>query len=241
MAGRDELLGRPKQVAEVITRGASERVHVRNRGGHQGGHAQNVQECGAVCAQICTESRKCPGDTFGDREHLCRIRRRSPPGQTHGELHDGVAGSARTHRRGEMPPTFQPVADGRQSFMGGEPERAGGCTRVRCAQRAPTGARGWVTVRQDESRRARGACRCSAATGRHRGVRVQKWHETQRQGGGVAAMGAGVTLLALARVVVGACRAPRGTSRQQVAWTGEEGAMGWERGETAPGWKMQGR
>ena len=75
VAGRGEQLGLPKQVAEVITRGASERVQVRNRGGHQGGHAQNVQECGAVCAQICTETRKCPGDTFGDRHHLCRIRR----------------------------------------------------------------------------------------------------------------------------------------------------------------------
>ena len=109
MAGRSEQLGRPKQVAEGITRGVSERVQVRNRGGHQGGHAQNVQECGAVCAQICTETRKCPGDTFGDRHHLCRVHRRSAPGQTHFGLPDGAGGRVLALRPAELHPFSRPA------------------------------------------------------------------------------------------------------------------------------------
>ena len=75
-----------------------ERVQVRDCVGHQEGHAQNVRERGAVWVQICTRTRKCFGDTFGDRRHLCRIRPRSPPGPTRHGLHGGAGGRVRAHR-----------------------------------------------------------------------------------------------------------------------------------------------
>ena len=115
MTTMGEGLSRPRQCADVITRGVSERVPVRERVGHERGHAQNVQECYALCVQICTKIRKCAGDTLRDRHRFCRIRTRSPPDPTNSGLHGGAAGSARPHRRGDQPPTLSPAGGGEQS------------------------------------------------------------------------------------------------------------------------------
>ena len=198
MAARSDGLSRPKQVAEVITKGVSERVQVRDCVGHQGGHAQNVRECGAVWVQICTRTRKFSGDTFGCGHHLCRIGPRSPSGPIRHGLHGGAGGRVRARPRGDVPPGFSVHRLWRALVCGEEAARTGGCTSSQHAQSAPEGARGWDTVRHDGSRRARGACRCSAASG-GRGASACKSGMRRSAGcGGVAAMGAGATLLARA-------------------------------------------
>ena len=154
VAARGERLSRPNQCAAVIHRGVSERVPARDSVGNQGGHAQSVHECYRRCAQICPRTRKCSGDTSGNRHHLCRVRPRVSPGPTHDGLHGGAAGGARTRRRGDVPPTLPPTTGGEQSSGGEDTACAGGCRGVRCPQSAPTGARGRGTSGQGRNRRA---------------------------------------------------------------------------------------
>ena len=142
VAARGEGLSRPNRCAAVIHRGVSERVPARDRVGNQGGHAQNARECYAACVQICWRARKCSGNTLRDHGRLCRIRPRSSPDPTRCGLHGGAGGCVRAHRRGDVPPTLPPADGGERTRVGGEPARAGGCMRLRGAQRAPAGARG---------------------------------------------------------------------------------------------------
>ena len=158
MSARGEGLSRPRQSADVIARGVSERVPVRERVGHERGHAQNVHECYAQCVQICTKKRKCAGNTLRDRPRFCRIRPRSPPDSTHGGLHGGAAGSARPHRRGDQPPTLSPAGGGEQPSE----------EKKRCSQVVARGCE----ARRERPQVGKGGARCDRAEAGMRDVRA---------------------------------------------------------------------
>ena len=208
MTARGEGLSRPRQCADVITRGVSERVPVRERVGHKRGHAQNVHECDALCAHICTKIRKCAGDTLRDRPRFCRIRTRSPPDPTNGGLHGGAAGSARPHRSGDQPPTLSPAGGGDQSSE----------EKKRCSQVVARGCE----ARRERPQVGKGGARCDRAeAGMHevragaaqRGAHVDACElkvaeDAERGVGGGSGTRAGATLLARAQAVVGARETP---------------------------------
>jgi hypothetical protein len=154
-----------------------------------------VQECIAVCAQICTETRKCSGDTFGDGHHLCRIRRRSAPDQTHDGLHGGASDRVRARRCGDVPSTLPPsygCEETKEEKKRCAPVVAGGRAARRDRQQ----------VREDGTRCARteaGVREVRAGVAEHREAGERACKSRMRGGAGV-----GATLLSRSPAVVAA-------------------------------------
>ena len=136
-----EGICQPNPCAAVITRGVIERVLVQGSVGHQGGHAQNVRECGAVWVKIGSRAGRCSGDTWRDPHHLCRVRRRSAPGQTPCGLPGGAGGRVLAVLPAELHHISSPAGSRREGDTAATWELRKRFPR----RRAHEGSVGWAT------------------------------------------------------------------------------------------------
>ena len=160
--------------------------------------------CASATGGVCESARKTRVATTTASGAYRYVLDRPPAQRTSGytvaflvPLADAVAATCH--------PPLPPTAGGELS-SGGEKRWSQVAARRRNTRRVPqqvqeSGAR-WART-EAGVREVR-----AGVTGQRGAAGVLKWHEMQSRGGGVAALGAGVTLLARAQVVVRACRAP---------------------------------